>query len=137
MHLLQHQGDAVGHAQAFEIDHRRRERELECGRHPLAGILEARRDHPRLWLIAPPPHLLGEAQRAGEVAIDWLAKDGRATSAGPFDSLFASQLAEGAADRDEAAAIPFRKLTLRRQSLAGCPLARIEGRSQILVDLVM
>ena len=76
-------------------------------------------------------------QVAREVAVDARAEDERAAAAGPFEPLLAGQLAERPADGDEAAAVALREVALRGEPVAGTPFARIQGRAQVKVDLVV
>ena len=61
----------------------------------------------------------------------------RAAAARPFEPLLAGQLAQGAPHGDQAAAVARRQVAFRRQAIAGLPLARIQRREQVQIDLVM
>lgn len=64
-------------------------------------------------------------------------QDERPATAGPLETLLPHQLAEGATDRDEAAAIALREVALGRQAVPWTPLGGIQGGSQVEVDLVV
>jgi hypothetical protein len=55
----------------------------------------------------------------------------------PRRRSLAGQLGEGAANGDQAAAVPLRELALRREEIAGTPFARVERRTKVQVDLVV
>ena len=82
-------------------------------------------------------HLLGERHRAVEVEVDRRAGDERAPAAGPLEAALAGQVAERAADGDQAAAVALGQLALGRQPVARAPFARVERGAQVKIDLVV
>ena len=55
----------------------------------------------------------------------------------PLEAALAGEVAEGAADRDQAAAVALGELALGGQPVAGAPFARLDGRAQVKIDLVV
>ena len=55
----------------------------------------------------------------------------------PLEAALAGQVAEGAADGDQAAAVALGELALGGQPVAGAPFARLEGGAQVKIDLVV
>ncbi len=54
-----------------------------------------------------------------------------------LQALLARQLRQGAADGDQAAAVARGELALRREPIAGRPVAGVERRREVEVDLVV
>ena len=88
-------------------------------------------------VVAQALDLLGERHRALEVEVDRRAGDERAPAARPLEAPLAGEVAEGAADRDQAAAVALGELALGGQPVAGAPFARLDGRAQVKIDLVV
>ena len=83
-------------------------------------------------------HLLGEAQRPVEVEVDRAGDDERAAATGPLQAPLADQVAERAADGDQAAAVARRRA--RARAAAGrrrCHSPASRARAQVEVDLVV
>ena len=135
--LLEQERLAAGDPQPLEVERRRARLDPERRRDDLAGRLGPGADQARLRVEAAVLHLLGEAERAGEVALDPRREDGRAAAAGPLDPALAGQLGERPPDGDQAAAVALGELALRREEIAGTPFAVVERRAQVQVDLVM
>ena len=78
---------------------------------------------------SPGARLLGEANLAGDVAVDGGRGDERAPAARALEPALARQIVEGPTNRDQAAAVPFGQLPLRRELFARLPFGRIERAS--------
>src|SRR5688572_22237801 len=137
MHHLQQQRLTRREAKTLQVESRRARLELQSGGHRLSGRLGACRDDACLGSHTEPRHLLREAVRVGEVAIDARTHYMRTATGRPLKPLFAGQLIEGAANRDQAAAVVARKVTFGRESIARLVDPLIQGRLQVKVDLMM
>src|SRR5262245_8787935 len=96
-----------------------------------------RRDETRARIEAALAHLLGEARPAGDVAVHPRVEDERPATARALDAALARQLVEGAADRDEAAAVELGELALRRHAITRLPSPVVERGAQVEIDLVV
>ena len=112
-------------------------RDLEERGHGLTGRLEACRNDARGRVEAATPHLLGEAHRARDVAVDPWLEDERAASTRPFDPTLADELAQGVTDGDQAAAVTLGELPFGGHAVAWTPLSGIERGLQVPEDLVV
>jgi hypothetical protein len=137
MDPLEEEWLATGDPQPFEVERRRARLDRERRGHDLPGRLGPGRHDPRLRVEAAVLHLLGERQGAPEVALDPRREDRRPAPARPLDAVLVGQLAQGSSDGDQGAAVPFGELALRREEIAGAPLAVVERRAQVQVDLMM
>ena len=137
MDLLEQERLAVGGPQPLDVEGRRAGRDPEGTGDALARRFRAGCHEACLRVQAAILHLLGEAHRAGKVALDPRPEDGRATAARPLQACLARQLRQGASDGDQAAAVARGELALRREEVAGSPLACVERRAEVQVDLVM
>ena len=84
--LLEQERLAAGDPQPLDVQGGRAGLDPERRGHDLAGRLRPRRDQARLRIEAAVLHLLGEAERAGEVALDPGREDDRAAARGSAGS---------------------------------------------------
>src|SRR4029077_698770 len=82
-------------------------------------------------------HLLGKAERRGELADDPGRHDERASAPGPLDPLLAGEVRERATDGDETAAVLTGEFALRWQALADPPVSSLDRGAQVEIDLVV
>ena len=137
VHLLEQDGLAVGQAQPLDVQGGRSRFQLEGRGDGRTGRLGPRADEPRLGVEAAAQHLLAEALRVRQVTVDARRDDGGAASSGTQQASLAGQLAQRAADGDEAAAVAAGQLALRWQQLVGAPLAGVQRAAQVEIDLVV
>ena len=123
---LQEERVAVGDAQPLEIERRRARFEGQGRRHGLAGGFRPGRDEARHRIQPTALHLGRERQRFGEVALDALWQHGRPPAAGALDATLADELAQGAPDGDQAAAVVLGEVALRGQPVAGLPAGIVQ-----------
>ena len=137
MDLLQEQWLTVRHPDPLEVERRRTQVQLQSLGDALAGRLGTRLDDPRRRVEPAPLHLLGEAHRATQVDFDGRPRGKRPAPPRALETMLARQLGQRSSDRDQAAAIADREIAFRRQPVTRSPLATIEGRTQIEVDLMV
>src|SRR5262245_3905029 len=135
--LLEEQRLAAGQPEAFEVERRRAGLELQGVRDGLAGGFAPRGDDLRLGVQAVILHLAGERLAAAEVQLEPGMEDVRAAPAGPLDAPLTCELREGATNGDQAAAVALGELTFRGQPVVRLPLAGVERRGKVEVDLVV
>jgi len=137
MDLLEEERLAVGDPQPLDVERRRARLDPERVGDALAGGFRSRGDEPRLGVQAAILHLLREAQRPGEVALDPRPEDRGPAAARALHAVLAGELGERPADGDQAAPVARGELALRREEVAGTPLACVERRAKVQVHLVM
>src|SRR5437016_1726119 len=114
MDLLEDERLVIGHSQPLEVDGRSENIELQSLGHCLACRLDTRGHDSGARVEAVALHLLGKAERPGEVMVDPLPEHVRAATTGPLDASLAGELAEGVPNGDQAAAVAAGQLPLRR-----------------------
>jgi hypothetical protein len=134
---LQQEWLVVGKPQALEEDERRSDPHAERRGGGLTRRLLPGGDQARCGLHTAALHLLREAEATGEVAIHAGCEDGGPAPAGALDAALARQFGERVPDRDQAAAVALGEFPLRRETVAGAPLAAVERGGQVEIDLVM
>jgi hypothetical protein len=135
--LLEQVWLTAGEAEALEIQRGRAGLEAQGRRDTHRRRLGAGGDQARLRIEATLLHLVGEAGTARDVALQARSKDVRAASAGALDAALLGELAQGAADGDQADAVLPSQLALRGQAIARLPRAIVQRSAQVEVDLVV
>ena len=120
--LLEQERHVGGTAPALQEDDRGTGREPQCLGDGLTGRLTAGRQQLRARRQPMQLHLLGEAERGGQVAHDPGRRHERPPAPRPLESLLAGKVGQGSPYRDEAAAVPFGEL--RAPGGRRCPTAQ-------------
>ena len=136
--LLEEQRLAAAEADPLEVDDRRIGRNARASPATASPAGSMRAVTTRVAGSRPATlHLLGEAHRAGDVAVDSRLEDERPAAARALDPTLAHELAERVTDGDQAASVALRELTLGRHAVARTPFVGVERRLQVPEDLVM
>ena len=137
-HLLEQQRLAIGHAETLEVDHGGADRDpqgLRDGTAPPARVRAV--DDPGGRVVARCWSSSVNESVPSRSSVDRRARDERSASPRPLQPTLAGEIAQRAADGDEAAPVAGGELALRRQPVPGPPLAGVERRTQVEVDLVV